>query len=313
MATQTDINEVLQQRADANARLALIPYEGTPEVKERDGRRYLYMRKRVSGRLTSTYVDVYSEELHQLLLKNAAEARALRKQLRTLEKLLAQLGYAGDELSARVLLNLDFARANLKSSIYDQAVLEGVSTTFPQTEDIIENGRVSGVAASDVQKILNLKHAWEFILDKDVLKCPSDFSLLSHIAGLVNGGFYNDGGRVRGVPVAIGGTSYVPPLPQETVVRERLADILAREGKPIDKAVELCISCMKWQVFMDGNKRASIIYANHYLIAKGGGLLVVPEKLVSEFRALLVAHYEGTGTDGLAAFMKESCWRRLED
>ena len=149
MATQTDINEVLQQRADVNARLALIPYEGTPEVKERGDKRYLYMRKRVGGRLTSTYVDIYSEELHQLLLRNAAEARALRKQLRALEKRLAQLGYSADELSPQVLLNLDFARANLKSSIYDQAVLEGVSTTFPQIEDIIENGRVSGIAASE--------------------------------------------------------------------------------------------------------------------------------------------------------------------
>ena len=312
MAMRADINEVLQQRADVNARLALIPYEGTPEIKERGGKRYLYMRKRVSGRLTSTYVDVYSEELHQLLLRNAAEARKLRKELRALEKQLAQLGYSEDELNARVLLNLDFARANLKSSIYDQAVLEGVSTTFPQTEDIIENGRVNGVSASDVQKILNLKHAWEFILDKDVLRCPSDFSLLSHIAGLVNGGFYMDGGRVRGVPVSIGGTAYVPPLPQETVVRERLDDILSRKGQPIDKAIDLCISCMKWQVFMDGNKRASTIYANHYLISEGGGLLVVPEGRISEFRSLLVAHYEGTGTDDLTAFMKESCWRRFD-
>ena len=114
MATQMDINEVLQQRADINARLALIPYEGTPEVKERDGKRYLYMRKRIGGRLTSTYVDTYSEELHQLLLKNATEARRLRKELRALEKKLALLGYSEDELSPRVLLNLDFARANMK-------------------------------------------------------------------------------------------------------------------------------------------------------------------------------------------------------
>ena len=312
MATQMDINEVLQQRADINARLALIPYEGTPEVKERDGKRYLYMRKRIGGRLTSTYVDTYSEELHQLLLKNATEARRLRKELRALEKKLALLGYSEDELSPRVLLNLDFARANMKSSIYDQAVLEGVSTTFPQTEDIIENGQVSGVSASDVQKILNLKHAWEFILDKDVLRCPSDFSLLSHIAGLVNEGFYRDGGRVRGVPVAIGGTSYVPPLPQESVVRERLGDILEREGQPIDKAIELCMSCMKWQVFMDGNKRASTIFANHFLISNGEGLLIVPEKLVPEFRSLLVSYYEGAGTDNLVSFMRESCWRRFE-
>ena len=41
----------------------------------------------------------------------------------------------------------------MKSNIYDQAVLEGVSTTFPQTEDIIDNGTVNGMTASDVQKI----------------------------------------------------------------------------------------------------------------------------------------------------------------
>ena len=41
-------------------------------------------------------------------------------------------------------MNINFARINIKSSIYDQAVLEGVGTTFPQTEDIIDNGIVSG-------------------------------------------------------------------------------------------------------------------------------------------------------------------------
>lgn len=33
----------------------------------------------------------------------------------------------------------------MKANIYDQAVLEGVATSFPQTEDIIENGQVNGV------------------------------------------------------------------------------------------------------------------------------------------------------------------------
>lgn len=136
--------------------------------------------------------------------------------------------------------------------------------------------------------------------------------MLSHIAGLVNEGFFADGGRVRGVPVAIGGTSYVPPLPQESVIRERLAEIINAEKPCIDTAIELAISCMKWQVFLDGNKRAAIIYANHYLISKGGGLLIVPEADVQTFRKLLVGHYEGTCSNELAAFMKEKCWRPLE-
>ena len=306
------IRELLHQKADLNARLSLIPYEGTPEVKSKGEGRYLYMRRRVAGKLTSTYVDVYSEELHQLLLRNAAEARELRKQLRHVGRQLAALGYVEDDLDPRVALNLDFARANMKASIYDQAVLEGVATSFPQTEEIIENGRVSGVAAADVQKVLNLKHAWEFVLDADVLSCATDFAILSHIARLVNEGFFDGGGRVRGVPVAIGGTSYVPPLPQETVVSERIAEIAAQDaGDAIDVAIELCLYCMKAQVFLDGNKRAAIIFANHYLIAHGGGLLVVPESDVARFKELLIGHYEGTATAELVAFMRERCWRKL--
>ena len=195
------IQELLHQRADFQARLNLLPYDGSPEIKDRDGKKYLYIRKRVASRLTSTYVGEYSDELYQLLLRNAREGRELKKNIRRLDKELAKLGYSNAELPAKVQLNLDFARSNMKSNIYDQAVLEGVATTFPQTEDIIENGKVTGMSASDVQKILNLKHAWEFVLDKDVISYPTDYSILCHIAKLVNEGFYQDGGRIRGVPV----------------------------------------------------------------------------------------------------------------
>lgn len=159
---------MLQERADYQARLNLIPYDGSPEVKENSSGKYLYIRKRVNGRLTSTYVDVYSDDLYQLLLRNTKEARELKKQIRRVDKELAANGYTQNALLPEVSSNLDFARANMKSNIYDQAVLEGVATTFPQTEEIIENGTVNGMTADDVQKILNLKHAWEFILDKSL-------------------------------------------------------------------------------------------------------------------------------------------------
>lgn len=303
------IQGLLHQKADYQARLNLIPYDGSPEIKDRDGQKYLYVRKRVGSRLTSTYVDAYSDELYQLLLRNAREARELRKQIRRVEKELAALGYEETELSPRVMLNLDFARANMKANIYDQAVLEGVATTYPQTETIIENGIVSGMTATDVQKILNLKHAWEFILDKDVLSYPTDYYILCHIAKLVNEGFYTDGGRIRGVPVAIGGTSYVPPLPIETIVKENIDAILSDGTDPVDTAIRLCLYCMKTQIFNDGNKRASVIFANHYMISKGQGLIVIPESHVPEFKRLLVAYYEDRDKGEIVEFMRSKCWR----
>ena len=301
------IQELLHQRADFQARLNLIPYDGTPEVKDREGNKYLYIRKRVGSRLTSTYVGEYSDELYQLLLRNAREARELKKNIRHLDKELALLGYSDAELSERVMLNLDFARANLKSNIYDQAVLEGVATTFPQTEDIIENGKVNGVSATDVQKILNLKHAWEFVLDKDVISYPSDYSILCHIAKLVNEGFYENGGRIRGVPVTIGGTSYIPPLPIESVIKERLEALLEESLPDDEKAINLGLYCMKAQIFKDGNKRAAVIFANHFLISQGAGMLIIPEKEVPEFKRLLVSYYEDKDKGEIMEFMKSKC------
>lgn len=304
-----EIQALLQQKADYQARLNLLPYDGSPEIKDQGGKQYLYIRKRVGSRLTSEYVDIYSDTLYQTLLRNARDARELKKQIRKVERQLAQQGYTESELSSRVMLNIDFARANMKANIYDQAVLEGVATTFPQTEDIIENGKINGMTANDVQKILNLKHAWEFIMDKDVVAYPTDYSILCHTAQLVNEGFYSYGGRIRGVPVTIGGTSYVPPLPIEQIVKEQLADILQTEAEPIDVAIRLCLYCMKTQIFNDGNKRAAVIFSNHYLISKGGGLLVIPESHVPEFKRLLVAYYEDRDDGSINTFLRKNCWK----
>ena len=311
MNNYIEIQELLQQRADLYARLNLLVYDGTPEIKENKSGKYLYVRKRVGSRITSTYVDVYSDTLYQLLLRNNAEAKELRKQIRKVEKALTEIGFTENELSPDVMLNLEFARINMKLSIYEQAVLEGVATSFPQTEDIIENGKVNGVRATDVQKILNLKHAWEFILDKDVLQVKSDYSILCHIAKLVNEGFFENGGRIRGVPVTIGGTSYVPQLPIETVVIENILAIINTNKEPIDTAIELCLYCMKTQIFNDGNKRASVIFANHYLISKAGGLLVIPEAQVPEFKRLLIGYYEDKDNGEIKAFLKQNCHKNF--
>ena len=44
-----EVQELLRSRADLQARLNLMPYDGTPEIKERGGGKYLYVRKRVAN------------------------------------------------------------------------------------------------------------------------------------------------------------------------------------------------------------------------------------------------------------------------
>lgn len=306
-----DIQDLLRIKAELQARLNLIPYDGTIEIKEVSNKKYLYIRKRQLSKVTSIYVGIYSNELHSTLLKQVKDAKELKKKIRIIERKLAKLGYSQNELSNEIILNLDFARANMKSIIYDQAVLEGVSTTFPDTELIIENGKVNNVSTEDVLKIINLKHAWEFILDKDVILSKSTYYVSQYVAKLVNEGFYLDGGRIRSVPVTIGGSSYVPKIPIENNVRDEINNIIDSSLDDIDKSIELALYVMKTQIYIDGNKRTGIIFANHYLISKGKGLLVVPYDLVSEFKKLLVLYYEEKDEKSIKNFLKEKCWRKF--
>lgn len=66
MAAQyNEIQELLRKRADLHARLNLMPYDGTPEIKDRGDGKYLYIRKRVAGKQTSTYVGAYTDDLYK--------------------------------------------------------------------------------------------------------------------------------------------------------------------------------------------------------------------------------------------------------
>ncbi len=92
-------------------------------------------------------------------------------------------------------------------------------------------------------------------------------------------------------------------------MKESIANIVHAEKDVIDIAIDLCMYCMKAQIFIDGNKRASVIFANQYLIAHGQGLLVIPEKEVMKFKELLVKYYEGENISVINTFLKEKCWR----
>ena len=243
-----------------------------------------------------------------LVLNNSIKAKELKKQIREMNKKLKQLNYTEKELSEKVEQNVDFAKRHLADTIYKQAILEGVATTFADTESIIEGGKVNNMTSEDILKIVNLKHAWEFILNKNVILSNTDFALLCEINKMVEEGFYYSAGKVRNVPVTIGGTIWKPDLPIESVIKEELEDIFSKKINDVDKAIELLLYIMKKQIFIDGNKRTSVIYSNHYLISKGKGIIAIPTELTEEFKDLLIPYYEGKNEKQIKKFIKEKCY-----
>ena len=161
----------------------------------------------------------------------------------------------------------------------------------------------------DVSKVVNLKHAWEFILSEGVVAYPTNYSVLCQINAIVQEGFTYSAGRLRNVPVSIGGTSYIPTIPIESQVKEDLAELLSKENS-YDIAIELLLYVMKKQLYIDGNKRTAVIFANHYLVSRGMGLIVIPAELVEEFKLHLINYYEGKSVD-IKKFLKDKCLTRL--
>lgn len=117
------------------------------------------------------------------------------------------------------------------NSICKQAILEGVATTFADIESIIEGGKINNMSSEGVLKIVNLKHAWEFILNKNVILSDTNFPLLCEINKFVQEGFYYSAGKIRTVPVSIGGTKWTPELPIESIIKEELDDIFNKKKK----------------------------------------------------------------------------------
>lgn len=310
MDNKSEIIALIQNKQLLEHQLESLSY-GSIEIRENGSNRYIYVHYREDGVSLTKYVDEYSDDLYNLILNNNIKAKRLKKQIRDINKELKKLNYIENELNSDVEINIDFAKKHLVDTIYKQAILEGVATTFADTESIIEGGKVNNMTSEDIMKIVNLKHAWEFILNKNVISSNTDFALLCEINKMVEEGFYYTAGKVRSIPVSIGGTKWQPDLPIESVIKEDLNRISDMETDEVDKAIEYLLYTMKKQIFIDGNKRTAVIFSNHYLISKGKGIIVIPSEKTEEFKNLLIQFYEGKDNEKIRAFIKEQCYMSI--
>lgn len=303
-----NITELLNEKEILESRIQQMIY-GSIEIRESKGKRYIYVHFRDEGISTSKYAGEYSLELNNLILENNKLVKEYKKRLREIKKELGVLYYVSNELPDNVKINIDLAKRNLVDSIYKQAMLEGVATTYSDTETIVNGGKVKDMTANDISKVVNLKHAWDFILNEGVISYPTSYAVLCQINKIIEEGFLYTAGRIRSVPVSIGGSSYIPPLPYEPQIKKDLELMLSKQNS-FDVAIELLLYIMKKQLFLDGNKRTAVIFANHYLISRGMGLIVIPAESVKEFKKLLIEYYEDNDCN-IKKFLYNKCLTKL--
>ena len=144
------VQDLLNVKADLKAQINVSVFDGSIEIKTVNDERYIYVRKRELGRNKSTYIGKYSEELYAMAINQSQHIRAAKKQLRKVEKELASLGYKEGALSPRVRLNIDFARANVKSLI---GVLS-LAVTKDATIKVVASGDDEALAVDEIVKLV---------------------------------------------------------------------------------------------------------------------------------------------------------------
>lgn len=200
--------------------------------------------------------------------------------------------------------NIFLAKRNLVDSIWKEARLEGIAVTYPQTADVLEGRVVPDLSLEQNLALNNLKQAWRYVLEE-----PHDISfetLLQLNLLIGQGGVVRYAGELREGLVRIGGTDFVPPVPDKAIARSEFAQILALED-PLMRALLAFAWVCRSQLFRDGNKRTAQLVTNDILVHSGEGILAVPVELQGEFFELLIDFYETNIPDALIAFLIGNC------
>lgn len=200
--------------------------------------------------------------------------------------------------------SIDLAKRLLVDSIWKSANIEGLGTSYPRTQAILEHANVN-TNASELLFVLNMKHAWEFLFDIIEPDMTVSFSMLSQINSICGYELWNNAGILRTSNVSIGGTKWIPSIPTAGKVLVAISQLNGIED-PIEKALKYFSYLTRAQIFYDGNKRLSQLVCNYILMQNNCGILSIPVDRVEEFYGILLRYYESGNDEELHKFLLEN-------
>lgn len=200
--------------------------------------------------------------------------------------------------------NIFFAKRKLVDNVYRSARLEGIAVTFAQTEDIFNNVNVANLRPDEIIAVLNLKNAWQYLLD--TIDKEITINYIKKIHEEIASGIIRPAGEFRDRGVGISGTNWRPKLPSEVNYDEELKQIKNIKNS-LDYALEVFLWIQKSQMFIDGNKRTANLIANHEFIKNGLGIISIQPELTGIYKQKLVDFYETDNSEEIKLFLYENC------
>ena len=215
-----------------------------------------------------------------------------------------------DKYNLSLKENIFLAKKVLVAQIHNLSRFENCQTTLLQTEQIINGQNVASASLGDIQTILNLKRAYQYVMRHISDGLPVDIPLLKKINSIVAqedslapGDF-----RTGTVGVTLVDVSrQTPPEMSEVDVQNLLGQIENRSNSTTETAIRSMLAFMRQQIFWDGNKRTATLFANAMLIEKGCGILEISELQMPEFNTKLSDFYRSGDDTDVATYLHQNC------
>lgn len=196
--------------------------------------------------------------------------------------------------------NRRYARMNFTRLVHTNSRFEGINTTLPQTQTIMDGLGVNGVSIDDINTIIQIKRGWQLITESDA---PFNLTFAKQINAIVAQNDSLEPGAFRSGQggVAIGSTEdFIPEPVDDQHEVQFLAELLADQTKSgTEKSLRLMYHLMRAQLFWDGNKRTATLFANRLMIDNGNGLINVPLNEWSTWNTLLSDYYRSNDVQAL--------------
>lgn len=182
----------------------------------------------------------------------------------------------------------EMAKRLVIDSIWKSANLEGLGTTYPKTYAILANAPTN-TRAEEVIFIINMKEAWQFLLDN--LDCPNNLEILLEYNKIVGNLLFYD--------------IFLPKKPVVNNIFNDMVNKLNQIDNPEEKALQYFCFVAKSKMFITGNMRVAQLIANKILIENNIGIFQVPIDNLETFRDLLIKFYKINNNNDIISFYEE--------
>ena len=108
------------------------------------------------------------------------------------------------------------------------------------------------------------------------------------------------------IPVNISGTSWKPQFPIEKEIKEELTEILNKYNNT-ELAIEVMLWIMRRQMFIEGNKRVAMLFANKIIIDNGCDIITISQDNQVVFFEKLIKFYETDNNTDLKKWIYDNC------